>query len=315
VRCVNGIPILTCEEDEREELETKIRPSSAVQTNSARDRPFLIVLAGGSVGEMYRLEPGGDVVIGRGRGATIRIDDEGVSRSHAKLSTRGLEVLVEDLQSANGTRVNGERLKARRLLKDGDKITLGSTTIMKFTYGDDLEENFQRNLLDAALRDALTKAFNKGYFLDRLKTELSFATRHEVPLSLVMLDVDHFKKINDTFGHPAGDEVLVKLASAVRENIPKEAVFARYGGEEFAVLCRKVTVADAGVLAERLRREISAMLVEYEGKRIAVTMSAGVAGVPSVTASGADKLIAAADAALYEAKKQGRNCVVLAHGR
>jgi PleD family two-component response regulator len=155
---------------------------------------------------------------------------------HARLSVQGVEVYIEDLKSANGTQVNGEKVTSRVPLRDGDKITAGATTILKFTYGDDLEETFQRKLLEAAIRDGLTKAYNKQYFLERLDTEVAFAQRHKTSLSLLMLDVDHFKRINDTFGHPRGDEVLVKLAGVVHETIRKEDVFTRYGGEEFAIL-------------------------------------------------------------------------------
>src|SRR5262249_39648714 len=188
----------------------------------------------------------------------------------------------------------------------------GATTILKFTYIDDLEVTFQRKMLEAALRDGLTGAFNKRYFLERLGTELAFAQRHSTPLSLILMDVDHFKKVNDTYGHPAGDEVLVALTKVAHEIIRKEDVFARYGGEEFAVLCRSVDVASAGVLAERLRDRIASTVVQYEGERIPITVSLGVADLfDDLASANPEKLIAAADHALYKAKQGGRNQVVL----
>src|SRR5262249_35562882 len=158
----------------------------------------------------------------------IRIEDEGVSRKHARLTTNGTEVHLEDLGSANGTFVNEQPLKVRRLLEDGDKIKLGSTTIIKFSYSDEIEESFQRRMFEAALRDGLTRAYNKKYLLERLDKELAFSLRHGTPLTLFLLDADHFKSVNDTFGHPAGDAVLVALAAIVQDTIRKEDVFARY---------------------------------------------------------------------------------------
>jgi diguanylate cyclase (GGDEF)-like protein len=196
------------------------------------------------------------------------------------------------------------------VLKDGDKLTLGATTILKFSYSDEIEETYQRRMREAALRDGLTGAFNKRYLLDRLTTELAFAQRHKAPLSLIMLDVDHFKNINDTFGHPAGDAVLVRVATTVSEAVRKEDVFARYGGEEFAVLCRHIDVSQAAVLAERLRDRLAAGVTEHEGRRISVTVSLGVAGFPDVPVGTPQDLISAADAALYQAKASGRNRVV-----
>ena len=305
----SDVPDLAADDAGGDNTNTNIRVASQAPPSSGRDRPFLVILAGGNVGEMYPLKQA-ETIIGRAQKATIRINDDGISRRHAKLTVEGGELHVEDLRSANGTLVNGEKLESKRLLRDGDKITLGSTIVLKFTYSDDLEFTFQRKMLEAALRDGLTGAFNKRYLMDRLATELAFAQRHEMPLSLVMLDVDHFKRVNDTFGHPAGDDVLVKLAKVVQETVRAEDVFARYGGEEFAVLCRSVDMESAGILAERLRERIAAMVVEHEGERIPVTVSLGVAGFPEVAQS-AEKLISAADEALYEAKQHGRNRVAM----
>jgi diguanylate cyclase (GGDEF)-like protein len=306
----SDVPNRAVEDDGVYGAKTEVRAPSKAPPASKRDRPFLIILEGGNVGEMYALrEP--RIVVGRASNATVRIEDDGISRRHARLIIAEGEVRIEDLQSTNGTLVNGEPVTSTRLLRDGDKVTLGSTVILKFTYSDDLEVAFQRKMLEAALLDGLTGAFNKRYLMDRLQTEFAFAQRHKMPLSLIMLDLDHFKKINDTFGHPAGDEVLIKAANVVQRTIRKEDIFARYGGEEFVVLCRGVDVSNAGVLAERLRERIAAMLVEHAGHRIAVTVSLGVAGFPEPGAETPPKLVAAADEALYEAKRCGRNRVVI----
>jgi len=277
---------------------------------SQRDKAYLIVLAGSNVGEMYRVDEG-ETFLGRGQNATIRLNDDGISRRHARIMQRTGEVVIEDLQSANGTTVNGTPVGSMQMLKDGDKIRLGSTTILKFTYNDHLDESFQQQMYEAALRDGLTKAFNKKYFLDRLETEIAYARRHQAHLSLLMFDVDHFKRVNDTYGHLAGDYVLQRLAKVAATTVRTEDVFARYGGEEFGVICRGVPLPNAGVLGERLRAIVEATPFEHEGARLPITISVGVAGHPEVNIETGAQLIAAADAALYEAKRGGRNRVLL----
>ena len=282
---------------------------SELKTKTQRDRAYLIVLAGSNVGEMYRLDEG-ESFVGRGQQASIRLNDDGISRKHARIFQAGGEVLIEDMKSANGTVVNGVPV-SMQLLKDGDKIRLGSTTILKFTYNDHLDESFQQQMYEAALRDGLTKAFNKKYFLDRLETEIAYARRHQAHLSLLMFDVDHFKRVNDSHGHLAGDYVLQRLAKVAAATVRTEDVFARYGGEEFGVICRGVTLASAGILAERLRATVEATVFDHEGTRLPITISVGVAGHPEVQIENGAQLIAAADAALYEAKRGGRNRVLL----
>jgi diguanylate cyclase (GGDEF)-like protein len=274
-----------------------------------RDRAYLIVLAGSNVGEMYRVEEG-ETFLGRGQNTTIRLNDDGISRRHARIVQHGGEVMIEDLKSSNGTIVNGAPV-TMQLLKDGDKIRLGSTTILKFTYNDHLDESFQQQMYEAALRDGLTKAFNKKYFLDRLETEIAYARRHQAHLSLLMFDVDHFKRVNDTYGHLAGDYVLARLAKVASGTVRTEDVFARYGGEEFGVICRGVPLGSAGVLGERLRSIVEQTVFEHEGQRLPVTISVGVAAHPDVPIETGPQLIAAADQALYEAKRAGRNRVLL----
>lgn len=273
-----------------------------------RTRAYLIVLAGSNVGEMYRLE-GDETFLGRGQNATIRFNDDGISRRHARIFQLDGEVFIEDLKSSNGTQINGKTVDQEQL-RDGDKIRLGSTTILKFTYNDQLDESFQQQMYEAALRDGLTKAFNKKHFLDRLETEVAYAKRHKAPLSLVMFDVDHFKRVNDTYGHLAGDHVLVRLSKLTMSTIRTEDFFARYGGEEFAVLCRGVSRDNAAVLGERLRSLMEGSVFEHEGARLPVTISVGVAGYPELDLDSGRELVAAADEALYQAKRSGRNRVL-----
>jgi diguanylate cyclase (GGDEF)-like protein len=209
--------------------------------------------------------------------------------------------------------VNNEKVPYA-ILRDGDKIRIGSTTILMFTYQDQVEESFQERMYDRVLRDELTKAYNRRHFLDQLTTELAYARRHMTPLALLLFDIDHFKRINDTFGHQAGDFVLARVAKIAGGTVRTEDIFARYGGEEFVILCRGVPLENAGILAERLRALIELSAFEHEGTRVSVTISVGVAALPEFPAEDGLQLIAAADEALYEAKRTGRNRVLLKQG-
>src|SRR5450432_898021 len=173
---------------------------------------------------MYKVEAD-KTVIGRGQKAQIRLLDDGISREHAQVVIEGTHIFLQDLGSTNGTFCNGIKVDRKELV-DGDKILVGSTTILKFTYHDNLDEVFQRQMYESALRDGLTKAFNKKYFTDRLESEFMFSVRHSSALTLVMFDIDHFKKINDTYGHQAGDAVLTEMSTLLMMSLRTEDVFA-----------------------------------------------------------------------------------------
>jgi two-component system, cell cycle response regulator len=292
--------------DERTQIfEPQASPTGGVK----RDRAYLVVLAGASVGEMYKVE-GDKTVIGRGQKAQVRLLDDGISREHAQVVVEGNRIYLEDLGSTNGTFCNGLKVD-RRELADGDKILVGSTTILKFTYHDNLDEIFQKQMYESALRDGLTKAFNKKYFTDRLESELTFALRHQSPLVLVMFDIDHFKKVNDTYGHQAGDLVLSELSTLLTAALRAEDVFARYGGEEFAVICRGTDLTQASIVGERMRKAVETHRFTFEGTHIPVTISVGIAGLPDAAVKDATDLVARADKALYQSKHGGRNRVTI----
>jgi two-component system cell cycle response regulator len=295
-----------------DETSVTMQADLALPTRSERrDRAYLIVLAGNSVGQMVKI-PGGEAVIGRGRTAEVRLFDEGVSREHARIRTDGNRLYVEDLGSRNGTFCNGKKVDAPVPLGDGDKIQVGRTTILKFTYHDALDESFHEQMYESALRDALTKAYNKRYFADRLDGEFRFARRHDTSMALLMLDIDHFKKINDTYGHPAGDAVLVAVADALTRSVRNEDVVARYGGEEFAIILRSINVEGGRILGERLRRMIELMQVDVGGAHpLKVTVSVGIAAFPESNVQNGVELVEAADTALYRAKNGGRNRISL----
>ena len=285
-------------------------PPSTARTR--RDQAYLIVLAGSAMGEMYKLTSN-PTIIGRGTTAHIRMMDEGISREHCHIEIEGERMVLHDLGSTNGTFCQGARVD-KHVLEDGDKILVGSSTVLKFTYHDSLDEMFQRQMYESALRDDLTKTFNKKYFTDRLESEYAFAMRTKSPLSLVVFDLDHFKEVNDTYGHPAGDVVLAEVARVVASLIRAEDVFARVGGEEFGVICRATDSTAAQAVAERMRQTVAAHQFAAEGKVIPIAISAGTAAIPDPRLADPQALIAAADHALYEAKRTGRNRVCVWQG-
>jgi diguanylate cyclase (GGDEF)-like protein len=285
-------------------------PAAPPARKAGDERAYIIVLAGQNVGEMYKVSAE-QITLGRGGGADVRLVDEGISRFHCRIVVEDDNVFVEDLTSRNGTFLNGERI-TRRKLEDGDKIQLGRTTVLKFSFHDQLEESFQRRMFDSALRDGLTRAYNKRYFQDRLQGEMRFSLRHRSPLALLLFDLDHFKAVNDTHGHLVGDRVLAEFAGFIHDSIRNEDVFARYGGEEFAILCRLISASDAMRFAERLRRGVEGLRIENNGVNVPITTSIGIACLPDLSVDTANDLLTAADRALYQAKALGRNRVVVA---
>lgn len=284
---------------------------SAKRSSFERNRPCLVVLSGLHIGQMFTLDPERQQIVGRSRSAEIRLVDEGVSRQHIAVGPgEGGALWLEDLDSRNGTFCNGQRA-TRHPLRDGDKIQLGRSTMLRFTYLDEHDESFQRQMFDSALRDGLTRAFNKRYFTDRLRAEFHFAKRHDEPLSLLLLDLDHFKQVNDGHGHVAGDYVLTEFADSVQARVRNEDVFARFGGEEFAIISRAIGQEDATRFGERLRQIIAALDIRYESRHIPLTVSVGVASLPEVNAQNPVDLVTAADRALYRAKVTGRNRVTV----
>ncbi len=291
------------------EEQTVIRRRQPVEGWASNEvNAYLIVLSGRSVGKMFKV-PIGQVALGRSLEADVRLEDEGVSRFHASMQRRDDgTVVLNDNGSTNGTYVNGTRVSEMEL-SDGDRIQVGSVTILKFSYQDSLEEQFQQQLYESATRDPLTQAYNKRFFSDQMEKDFRHASRHQLALSLVIMDVDHFKKINDTHGHPAGDHVLQRLAAAVMGSLRAEDAFCRMGGEEFCIIMRDCAAEEAMVLADRLRALIEATRFVYGAKEIPVTMSLGVSTYdPAKHRSGAE-LVEDTDRFLYEAKRGGRNRV------
>lgn len=275
-----------------------------------RDRPILFVLQGHEQGAVFPIGSGRSS-IGREASARVSLSDDTVSREHAYLSRENGEVYLEDLSSLNGTFVNGQRLDGRIRLRSGDRLRFGDHTIVDFSLVDELEERALCTLFELAARDPLTRLYNRRYFDDRLSGELAFARRHGTPVALLLVDIDHFKVVNDTYGHPAGDAVLKQVAAALLAILRPEDVLARFGGEEFIVIARNISREGAESFGERMRRAISEL--EFPEHALDITVSVGVACVrPGLPPPSPKALLEAADAALYRAKGSGRNCVRLA---
>lgn len=298
--------------DGMSEDKTSVYSVPALVDNESGQSAFLIVISAKSaagIGRMHKLDKAQEVILGRSTECHLQVDDDGISRRHAKVGVDpDGQFRVEDLGSTNGTYVNGVRVDAVAL-KDGDKIQIGSNTVLKFSLQDQIDERYQRSIYESATRDGLTRIFNKKYFLDTLRKEFAYCLRHRVPLSVLMFDVDHFKKINDNYGHQAGDYVLARIAQRVNETIRTEDVFARYGGEEFAILLRESTEEQGYICAERCRRAIDGADFVFANTPMRVTISLGIASLLDSDYSQAEDLIAAADRYLYRAKKGGRNRV------
>ncbi|MEO1171458.1 MAG: GGDEF domain-containing protein, partial [Myxococcota bacterium] len=237
---------------------------------------------------------------------TVCFRHHSVSRSHATVLYVEGKCIISDLKSSNGTYVNGDRV-SQQTLTDGDKIQIGTTTILKFSYQDSVEEDFLRRQYESATRDVLTECYNKKYFLDHMPTEFAFARRHRKPLSLALCDVDHFKRVNDTYGHPCGDHVLKAIAGIMQKSVRTEDTLARWGGEEFALIMRDTRAEEAFIAAERIRRAIEGTPVEFEGQTLKVTVSLGVATWTEDDDMSLDQLVKKADDLLYDAKHKGRN--------
>ena len=160
-------------------------------------------------------------------------------------------MFAEDLSSRNGTFVNERRVVERTPLVDGDYLGVGGgSTLFKFSMMDDFEEGVLRTLFDLAQRDPLTGLYNRRYFDDRLRSEFLFAQRHDATLGFLFIDIDHFKRVNDTHGHPMGDAVLKLVARSIQKMMRPEDVLARYGGEEFTVLVRATSLRNLEILGD-----------------------------------------------------------------
>lgn len=287
--------------------QTRVVKNDSLLQRKVGARESLVIIYGPRLGykhDLDRSQP--QTTIGRDTAADVQLDDDSVSRIHCRLLPEDDDWVVEDLGSTNGTYVAGEPV-TRRALRDGDLVKVGST-IFKFLSSQNLEAAYHEEIYRMAIFDGLTQLHNRRYFEEFTEREISRCRRHSRPLSLLMFDVDHFKHINDEYGHLSGDHVLRLLAATLSKRIRREELLARYAGDEFVVVVPETTMEEAVKLGEILRGLVEATAFEFEGQRLPVTISMGVAPLTPDIQTPA-QLVAAADAALYRAKQKGRNAV------
>ena len=265
----------------------------------------LVVIYGLDLGKKYNVDQA-SLKIGRSATSDIQIDQESVSRNHCEIVNTGEAVLVHDLGSTNGTYVNDYPVK-EYVLRDGDLIKVGRC-IFKFLSGNNIENAYHEEIYRLTTTDGLTQVYNKRYFLETLEREMGRANRYGRDLSLILFDIDHFKRINDSYGHLAGDYVLKQLAGVIRSKIRREDVLARYGGEEFAIILPEIDRSGAVAFADKIRALTEQTSFRFESTHIPVTISVGVT-IYANTVKDLDAFIRAADEHLYRAKGNGRNRV------
>jgi two-component system cell cycle response regulator len=271
----------------------------------------LTVLRGELPGALFTLQTG-STIIGRDPDVAISLPDHSLSRQHARVTGAGGTYKIEDLGSTNGTFVDGARIAGSHTLEDGCRIHLGTRTVLHFRLYDAVELAAARESYALTVRDPLTGTYNRRYLHDRLGSEWAYCRRHCTPLSLLLLDIDHFKRINDQHGHSVGDQALRALANALSELTRQEDVIARYGGEEFALIVRGIDREQTLALAERIRKTVEVQRVSVPNDSVSFTVSVGIAYSEQGEDGDPQSLLETADRALYAAKEAGRNVVSFA---
>jgi two-component system, cell cycle response regulator len=286
--------------------EDATRVRSPAEGASPRGGDACLVFVEGDAVLGLRVPIAGEVVLGRDAACTVALPAEDVSRRHARIAPDGPGHVVVDLGSTNGTWVDGREIAAHRL-RGGERIRVGPFVATYLAAGEPTGRELE-DLARLARRDPLTGLANRRAFEEDLAREAARAARSRAPLSAIIVDVDHFKRVNDTHGHPAGDAVLAAVAARVGAALRRGDLLARLGGEEFGILLPATELAAAAELAERVRARVAAEPVPVAGAAIAVTVSAGCAALGAGEADGRG-LLARADARLYDAKRGGRDRV------
>ena len=282
---------------------TVVTVISKISERPAGKDACLVVIYGLELGRKFNLDTN-TVVIGRSSKSEIQVDQESVSRSHAKVINTGKNIILRDLGSTNGTYVN-DQLIDEYVLRDGDFIKIGRT-IFKFLSGGNIENSYHEEIYRLTTVDGLTQIFNRRYFLEQLDREVSRSKRYRRHLTLIMFDIDRFKDINDTYGHLAGDYVLKQLATVIKGKIRREDILARYGGEEFVIILPEIDLGNGMAFGEKVRKIVEKAPFKFEDTRISVTVSVGIAACEE--GDDGSTIIKRADDKLYEAKDAGRNC-------
>jgi len=273
--------------------------------------PILRVARGVETGRHFLLCDNNTFILGRSSECGIVIPDASCSRKHAEIFVASSgQIFVRDLGSTNGTCVNTVKVAAPQELKENDIILVGDNTEFVFERMREAEARAQVEIYYKATRDALTGTYNRRFFEDTIKRDIQTRNGDSSGMGLIIFDVDHFKKVNDTHGHQAGDEVLREIGKRVPGMIRGEDIFARIGGEEFALILRTSDPQTVVMMAERLRALMHDKAVKADGKELPITISVGSCYYKGPIAITFERLYKLTDEALYEAKHAGRNrCV------
>ncbi len=291
------------------EWKTRITKVQLVKPKGQSGEACLVLIypPGPTMGKKFPLDVD-EIVVGRGSECDIQIDRDSVSRRHARVYRTASGWEVEDLGSTNGSYINDVPVD-RSPLRDSDFLKVGAA-IFKFLSGDGVESSYHEEIYRLTIIDALTGAHNKRYFLEFLDREIARCTRYGRPLSLLMFDIDHFKKVNDKHGHLTGDFVLRELSRRLLRRVRKEELLARYGGEEFVAVLPETGHPGAMEFAEQVRMLVADEPFEYENDSFTVTISIGVSTIEGTQPMESSGFVKMADDNLYRAKRGGRNCVV-----
>jgi two-component system, cell cycle response regulator len=266
-------------------------------------QPMLVVLHGPLLGKTFTIEQP-VLTIGRSSQCDIQIEDDNVSRKHAEINFRDGLVWLTDLQSTNGSYVNSKRV-SEIPLNDGDLVLIGRV-LFKFIHSSLVENRFFGQMYSLATTDFLTGIANRQQIINLLEQEFNRARRYDRPLSLLIYDIDRFKEINDTYGHLAGDQMLIESSRIVKDHLRLEDHYGRLGGDEFLVICPETPVEHALALGKRIQVVLSKTDFLVKDKIVFFTISVGAAAL-SLKVASPDEFSLLADQALYRAKNAGRN--------
>ena len=268
-------------------------------------------ISGPRTGLSFQLEPQTGINLGRAPDSDIQIVDTGISRNHITMRFDGSSVIVEDLNSANGTYINGTKLTGKIEIKNGDQIAIGVSTVLKFSLNNQLDTEYKDYIEEQLSKDILTKAYNRKAFAHFLNSTFIAAKRDFSSVCLFMIDVDNFKSINDTHGHQVGDKILKHIADKLIKTVRSADIVCRYGGDEFAIVCPNISSLSGLQLAEQVRSNIESMRFTVDNTQISTTLSIGVSNFPDNDIQCVSQFIAYADKAMYKAKRKGRNQIGL----
>ncbi|MFK7825357.1 MAG: diguanylate cyclase [Oligoflexales bacterium] len=276
----------------------------------------LVQYSGSALGKRYMLA-GEKLTIGRSVDADITIGEASVSRIHARIIQQNENIIIEDAGSANGTYINDQKVIGRMSLNDQDMLRLG-TVLLKFFSSDNIDGFIQDKIYRMATIDAGTQIYNKQYLLDSLTSEFQSSISSGRKMSIIYYDLDHFKRVNDTYGHNAGDQILRESSHLVKKLIRKDDILGRFGGEEFIIILPNTDSKTAYELGERVRSACANHIYKLEvvsgGKKQLVqhqqTFSVGISQISSKMRTPKD-LLESADKKLYASKQSGRNKVTV----